>query len=518
MKPPLSPENKTDIAQTGGGTVTRAQFIHLFIAVLLPMFLAAVDQTLLATATPSIAGSLGGLRDSSWIMVAYLLSAAVIVPLYGRLGDSHGKRNMILCALAVFTVGSLVCSAAQSMPQLIAGRVIQGLGGGGLMMLSHALIGELVPPVERVKYQAYFAAMFAMASIGGPVIGGLVVSHVSWRWLFLVNLPLAAFAAWRLSRLPAGERHAPAHAGTDVPGQILFAVGTLGALFWLTSGGHRFAWASPLSIGLFTVALIALALLYWHERRHKAPFLPVELLRDDTIRLSAILVVLFAACMFSIIFFLPIYLQLGHSVSAQTSGLLLLPVTAGQVIAVIVSTRVLRRTGEPHFIPVFGMSLTSIALVLLGLTPPNFALIIALGFIAGLGLGTVMPVNQVVVQTVAGRTKLSAVSATISLSRSTGGAAGASAIWRAGLRIAAAYRPARAGANRRARRHDGGERLSVGISLRGGRCGARRVHGEPHATHHAVGPRRQTRRRRVNRATAVPCWAPAARASFRRAS
>lgn len=420
----MSSDNKTDIAQAPG-PVTRAQFVNLFIAVLLPMFLAAVDQTLLATATPSIAGSLGGLRDSSWIMVAYLLSAAVIVPLYGRLGDSHGKRNMILWALGIFTLGSIACSAAQTMPQLIAGRVIQGLGGGGLMMLSHALIGELVPPIQRVRYQGYFATMFAAASIGGPVIGGFVVSHVSWRWLFLINLPLAAFAAWRLLRLPAGERHLPAHAGGDVPGQVLFALGTLGGLYWLTSGGHRFAWLSTTSAGLITVAAAAIALLVWHEGRHKAPFLPVELLRLPTIRLSAVLVALFAACMFAIIFFLPIYLQLGLGLSPQASGLLLLAVTAGQVLAAIVSARVLRRTGEPHVIPIIGMSLTSAALVLLALLPPHLGLIIALGFMAGLGLGTVMPVNQVVVQTVAGRTKLSAVAATISLSRSTGGAAGA---------------------------------------------------------------------------------------------
>ena len=133
--------------------MSRAEFVTLFVAVFLPMFMAAVDQTLLATATPVIAGSLGGLRDSSWIAVAYLLSAAVIVPVYGRLGDNHGKRNMLLLALGVFTLGSIACAAAQSMPQLIAARVLQGLGGGGLMMLSHALIGELVPPVERVRFQ-----------------------------------------------------------------------------------------------------------------------------------------------------------------------------------------------------------------------------------------------------------------------------------------------------------------------------------------------------------------------------
>ena len=171
--------------------------------------------------------------------------------------------------------------------------------------------------------------------------------------------------------------------------------------------------------------MAALSLLYWHERKHPAPFLPVDLLRDTTIRLSAVLILLFAACMFSVIFFLPIYLQLGHRVSAQASGLLLLPVTAGQVAAAMIATRVLRRTGEPHPIPVIGMSLTSFGLLMLGLMPPHMGLVIALGFLTGLGLGTVMPVNQVVVQTVAGRTRLGAATATTSLARSTGGAAGA---------------------------------------------------------------------------------------------
>jgi EmrB/QacA subfamily drug resistance transporter len=408
-----------------GGGVTRAQFLTIFVAVLLPMFMAAVDQTLLATATPAIAASLGGLRDSSWIAVAYLLASATIVPLYGRLGDQRGKRTMLLWALGVFAFGSVVCSAAQTMPQLVAARVLQGLGGGGLMMLSQALIGELVPPVERVKYQGYFALMFATASMGGPVVGGIVVSHVSWRWLFLTNLPLAAIAAWRLMRLPPGDRHPRPEGSTDVAGQVLFAVGCVTLLFWLTSGGHRFAWISGVSFALLSVALAALAALAWNERRRRAPFLPLELFRMPTIRLSSMLVVLFAGCMFGVIFFLPIYLQLGHRMSAQVSGLLLLPVTAGQVIAAMSAARILRRTGKPRMIPVGGMSLTGVGLLLLGLLPPSVPLIIALGFMTGLGLGTVMPVNQVVVQTVAGRARLGAASATLSLCRSTGGAAGA---------------------------------------------------------------------------------------------
>ena len=405
--------------------MSRAEFVTLFVAVFLPMFMAAVDQTLLATATPVIAGSLGGLRDSSWIAVAYLLSAAVIVPVYGRLGDNHGKRNMLLLALGVFTLGSIACAAAQSMPQLIAARVLQGLGGGGLMMLSHALIGELVPPVERVRFQGYFAVMFALASVGGPVVGGIVVTHVSWRWLFAANLAFAAIATWRLRKLPAGERHPRAGARMDVAGHILFAIGALSALFWLTSAGHRFSWGSATSLALAGTAAATLTTLVWHERRHPQPFLPLELFRERAIRNSAILVLLFASCMFAIIFFLPIYLQLGHRVSPQASGLLLLPVTFGQIIGNLVSTRILRRTGDPYVFPIAGMGCTTLGLLLLALLTPSTAFVGVLGFLAGLGLGTVMPITTLIVQTVAGRTRLGVATATLSLARSTGGAAGA---------------------------------------------------------------------------------------------
>jgi MFS family permease len=252
-----------------------------------------------------------------------------------------------------------------------------------------------------------------------------VVSHISWRWLFLANVPLALFAAWRLYKLPAGERHPKTVQGTDVAGHLLFAVGALGTLFWLTSGGHRFAWMSGTSLGIAVIASMSLAALVWHERRHRAPFLPVELFRNLTIRLSSVQVMLWAACMFAVIFFLPIYLQLGHRMSAQASGLLLLPVTIGQVTAALVVTRILRKTGNPHPLPVCGMAVTSIGLLSLGVLPPHIAVIVILGFITGAGLGTVMPINQVVVQTVAGRAQLGAAMATISLSRSTGGAAGA---------------------------------------------------------------------------------------------
>jgi EmrB/QacA subfamily drug resistance transporter len=405
--------------------VTRAQFLQLFAAVFLPMFMAAVDQTLLATATPAIAASLGGLRDTSWIAVGYLLASATIVPVYGRLGDRRGRREMLLAALAVFTAGSLACGLAQSFGQLVAARVLQGLGGGGLMTMSQALIGELVPPRERVRFQAWFALVFTASSIAGPIIGGLVVSHVSWRWLFLANLPLAVFAAWRLQRLPRSEPPARPAGGIDAAGHVLFAVGALATLYWLTSGGHRFAWSSPQSLLLAALGASALAALYVHERRQPSPFLPIDLLRQRTIALCALLVVLFASCLFALIFFLPIYLQLAHRVSPQLSGLLLLPVTAGMVVASMSSSRILGRTGRPHWIPVIGMCAAALALFFLGLLPPSMPLIVGLGFLAGAGFGTVMPTTQLTVQTVAGRERLGAVTAIVSLARSTGGAAGA---------------------------------------------------------------------------------------------
>jgi EmrB/QacA subfamily drug resistance transporter len=405
--------------------VTREEFLNLFAAVFLPMFMAAVDQTLLATATPTIAASLGGLRDTSWIAVAYLLASAVVVPVYGRLGDARGRRNVLLAALALFAAGSLACGFAQSLPQLVAARVAQGLGGGGLMMLSQALIAELVSPRERIRFQGYFAMVFTSASVGGPVLGGIVVSWFSWRWLFFANLPLAAFAAWRLCRLPRGEKHPERSGIQDTTGIGLFFAGMLSALFWLTSVGHHFPWRSAESGALLAIAATTLALLARHQLRHPAPFLPVELLRQRPIAFSVLTTALFASCMFAMVFFLPIYLQLAHHFSPTASGLLLLPLTAGMVTGSVATGRIVSRTGRARMLPVWGLSLASAALFALGIVPSNTAVVAVLGVLTGLGFGSVMPVNQVVAQTVAGRARLGAVTATIALARSVGAATGA---------------------------------------------------------------------------------------------
>jgi EmrB/QacA subfamily drug resistance transporter len=400
--------------------VSVRQFLQLFAAVMLPMFMAAIDQTLLATATPAIAADLGGLRDTTWIALGYLLATMITVPLYGRLGDRFGRKPVLLVAIGVFALGSAACGAAQSMLQLSLARVLQGLGGGGLIVMSQALIGELLSPRQRPRFQGYFAANFTLASILGPVLGGFVVAHASWRWLFLVNLPLTLLAAWRVSRLPAAKTGSTGRALDDGAGLLMFVLATSSALLWLTFAGHRFAWVSAPSALLGIVALTLGWLLVRRERTHATPFLPVELLRVPGVAAMAGTVVLFASCFFACVFFLPIYLQLGAGAGAAHSGLLLLPVTLGMVVGATTTGRIVARTGRPTPMPVAGMSMSTIALFVLGIATPSTTIVAALGLACGVGFGTVMPTAQLTIQTLAGREKLGAAAAVVSLSRAIG--------------------------------------------------------------------------------------------------
>lgn len=426
--PPDTPTPEAPAAEAAAsapaGRVNRREFMQIFSAVMLPMFLASVDQTLLATATPSIAAELGGLRDTSWIAIGYLLSATVMIPVYGRLGDRYGRRLTLLAALTVFLLGSLVCGFAVSLGMLIASRVLQGLGGGGLMVMAQALIGELVPPRERGRFQGYFAAVFTVASVSGPLLGGLVVTHASWRWLFWANGPLCAFAMWRVSRLPAVAKSDTATGIEDLPGLVIYACACVVTLFWVTQAGHRFYWLSADSAEFVAAAAMLWAVLVWRENSHTPAFLPVELLKQRTIRYTAMAIVCFAACMFALVFFLPVYMQLGHGVSPAGAGLMILPLTFGVVIGSTTTGRLISKFGRPKWIPVIGLSIVSTALLSLSLLPPLFTVIAVLGFFCGLGLGTVMPTSQVVIQTRAGRERLGVASATTSLARATGSALG----------------------------------------------------------------------------------------------
>ena len=404
-----------------------ARFRRLFVAVMVPMFLAAVDQTLLATATPVISRELGGLRDTSWLAVAYLLASVIMVPLYGRLGDRFGRRRVLSYAIVAFGVGSLACGLAPTLGLLVAARVLQGLGGGGLMTLSQALIGEVVAPRLRARNQSYFAIIFTLASVGGPVIGGLVVHHASWRWLFLVNLPLCAVAVWRLRTMIGDDRLHAARGKPDPLGILLFALTASTALIWLSSAGDRFDWTSATSAALVAAAIVFGVALVRVERAAERPFLPLELLALPAVRYAVLTVVAFASAMFAMIFYLPVYLQLALHSNPAESGMLLLPLTAGIVGGAALTGRIIVLTGRPTAIPGLGLLLASASLFGLAWLPADRPILIALEITTGLGLGSVMSVMQIVTQTAAGSARLGAAASTIALARTLGSSIGASA-------------------------------------------------------------------------------------------
>jgi len=406
----------------------RSQFLALFSAVMLPMFLAAVDQTLLTTATPRIAAELGSLGDTAWIVVGYLLAATVTAPLYGRMGDRHGRRGALLAALAVFALGSLGCGLAGTLGTLVAARVLQGLGGGGLMVLSQALIGELVEPRLRPRYQGYFAIVFTASSIGGPLIGGLTVNHASWRWLFLANLPLCLLAAWRVSKLP---RPTAPSAARDAPydpwGVLLFVGCACSTLLWVSFVGHRFDVLSPASAG-FAATALACGLALWRQQpRHPNPFLPFDLLRLPGVGWICASVVGFASTMFALVFLMPIYLQVGHRADAARAGVQLLPLTAGIVAGSWLYGRLTTRSSSTGRLPPFGLGITALALLAMALSPPSAWVTTAVMATCGLGLGMVMPNAQISVQMLAGRQRLGAAAALLSLTRSSGASFGTAA-------------------------------------------------------------------------------------------
>jgi EmrB/QacA subfamily drug resistance transporter len=407
--------------------IPRSSFFALFSAVMLPMFMGAVDQTLLVTATPRIASELGGLSQTSWIAAGYLLAATVTAPLYGRLGDRFGRRNVMLMALAIFALGSLACALAPSMQSLIAARVLQGLGGGGLMVLSQALIGELVPPWDRPRYQGYFAVIFTTSSVGGPLVGGFVVHHGDWRWLFLANLPLAVIAFWRMTRLPKAKPSASRHAPYDPVGFGLFVLCAASALIWFGQVGHSFRLLSLASGFFVALALASGIVLARQQQRHPNPFLPLAILRLPGVPWVCVSVIGFAGTMFGLLFLLPIYLQVARNANALDAGLQLLPLTAGIVVGSTLNGRYSARTGTSGRLPPWGLGAAALAVLALALFPPLPWLIATAAGVCGVGFGTVMPSSQLTTQIRAGRERLGAAAALLALTRSSGATIGTAA-------------------------------------------------------------------------------------------
>ena len=402
-----------------------AGFFQLFPSIVLPMFLAVIDQTIVAAALPAIAGDLGGAERLSWIVVSYLVAATIAAPVHGRLGDVFGRRNLMFIALAIFAAGSIACALASSTGMLAAARILQGAGGGGLMTLSQALVGETIPPRERAYYQGYLATVAVTASAFGPVAGGLLTEHLGWRSIFLVNLPTAALAAllvFRLKRRPV----LPQPFRFDLPGFLLFGIFIAATLVALERGQAAVSGAWAMSAGLAVVAFAALLLLVRQERRAASPLLPLELLRNSAIWRCDLMAVCHGATLVSLITFMPLFYRIEHGASASRIGLLLLPLTIGIGIGSITTGRLVGRTGRSAIFPSVG--LTVVALLLLGasvFTTTLGAVPTALLFgLCSLFMGSVMGVVQLTVQMSSGKGLLGSGAATVQFSRSLGAAFG----------------------------------------------------------------------------------------------
>jgi EmrB/QacA subfamily drug resistance transporter len=400
-------------------------FLTLFPSIVLPMFLAVVDQTIVATALPAIAASLGNIDRVSLVVVSYLVATTVAAPLYGQLRDMHGGRRMMLIALSVFLGASLLCAIATSIEMLIFARVLQGLGGGGLMTLTQSLIGESVPPRERARYQGYLAAVMVTSSVFGPVVGGYLAHSFGWRSIFLINLPLGALAMLLTLRLPVRPIR-PQPWAFDGLGVVLFVLFILPTLVALYQAQALRLDRLPALAALVIVGVVALVMLVRRERQAAFPLFPLTLLRQPTIWRSDALAACHGAALVSLVTFLPLYLHIAQGASAAESGLLLLPLMFGIGIGSMVTGRTVSRTGYTTIFPSIGLILTTILLICLGLLVPSLShtQLALLLFCTGLSMGTVMGVVQVTVQSAAGVASLGSAAASVQLSRALGAAFG----------------------------------------------------------------------------------------------
>ncbi|MEV8586541.1 MFS transporter [Streptomyces sp. NPDC051180] len=368
-------------------------------ALLLGMLLAALDQTIVSTALPTIVSELGGMEHLSWVVTAYMLASTAGTPLWGKLGDQYGRKRLFQGAIVLFLIGSALCGLAQNMPQLIAFRALQGLGGGGLIVLSMAIVGDLVPPRERGKYQGLFGAVFGTTSVLGPLLGGLFTQHLSWRWVFYVNLPIGVVALFVI----AAVLHIPARSTRhtiDYLGTLLIASVATCLVLVASLGGTTWAWGSPQIIGL---AVLGGVLLVWFvrvERRAVEPVLPLKLFAIRTFSLVAVISFVIGFAMFGAMTYLPTFLQVVQGVTPTMSGVHMLPMVLGLLSTSTASGQIVSRTGRWKVFPIAGTAITCVGLLLLHRLDENSsdAEMSVCFFVFGAGLGLVMQVLVLVVQ------------------------------------------------------------------------------------------------------------------------
>lgn len=399
----------------------------IFAALMMAMGLAVLDQTIVSTALPTIVGDLGGLEHLSWVVTAYLLSSTAVTPIYGKLGDMFGRKIVLQAAIVIFVIGSALCGLAQNMTELIAFRAIQGLGGGGLMVVTIAAIADVVPPRERGKYQGMFGAVFGVATIVGPLLGGFFVDNLSWHWIFYINVPLAliALSVIAVAFTAPTER---VRRQIDYLGAALLAIALTAIVLFTSLGGNTLEWSSPEIIAMIAISIVGLFAFLWVESRAAEPILPLSLFRNAVFTNTSAIGFIVGLALFGAVTFLPIYLQVVQGVSPTSSGLQLVPMMGGMLVASIFSGQMISRYGRYRIFPILGTALLGLAMFFLsrlGVDTPRW-LVTGEMILLGLGLGLVMQVLILAAQNAVEPKDVGVATAGSTLFRQVGGSIGLS--------------------------------------------------------------------------------------------
>jgi len=406
--------------------MSRREMVLIFAGLMMAMAMAALDQNIVSTALPRIVGELGGLSHLSWVVTAFMLTSTASTPLYGKLSDMYGRKPLFMLSISLFLVGSMVCGLAGSMTQLILFRGLQGIGAGGLMTLAQTTIGDIMEPRERSKYQGLFAGVFAVCSVVGPLVGGVITSALSWRWVFYINIPVGLAAllliAIGLKRPNQRVRHR-----IDYGGAVLVVIATTTLLLMLSWGGSEFAWGSPEILGLLGATGAFGAMLLVQERRAPEPMLPLGLFRNRVFLTGTMVGMLVMLSVFGAGLFLPLYFQLVMGASPAKAGLLMAPQIGGLIIASVIGGQMLARNGRYKLFLASGMATVTVGFLMLAMAAwSNLGLVmVELSIVlTGMGMGLAMPTLTVTIQNAVPRSDLGVATSSMSFLRSLGGSLG----------------------------------------------------------------------------------------------
>ncbi|HLR28261.1 MAG TPA: MDR family MFS transporter [Ruania sp.] len=410
-------------------TVPRGKLIVIFLGLILGILMAALDQTIVATALPNIATDLHGFEAISWIVTAYLLGQTISMPVYGKLSDYLGRRNAFQLAIVIFLAGSVVAGLSQSMGMLIACRAVQGIGAGGLMIGAQTIMAEIVSPRQRAKYMSVMGPMIGVATVLGPLLGGYLTDSVSWRWIFYINVPIGA-AALIVTALTLKLPKPQTKRKVDYLGAMLMSGAVVCLILALSWGGRRYDWTDPLILGLIVGVLVLTPLWLWAETKADEPILPLRLFRDDVFRIQAVIALLLGVAMFGAVSYLPTYLQLSLGASPTESGLLMLPLMGGLMAAAVTTGQLMSRTGRYKVFPIMGASVATVGMFLLShLTAQSSQLTSGLFMaVLGLGIGFIMPTLVLTVQNSVPKRDMSSATAGVNFFRQIGASFGTALI------------------------------------------------------------------------------------------